>query len=358
MELTIQRPIFAAAPTLVGSFPHTDPQRLLDRIFSRFLELPAWPQMPARDWRESMYVQFSERLPGAVVDRQEQRIYFRCDEAFYAQLEEFYQAVVDEDVERFAISEDYALGLHLFLDRVPRLSAQVPQWVKGQVTGPFSFAMTVTDDNKRSLAYNPELYEVAAQGIAMKARWVARKLRQVAPGVLVVLDEPYLCSFGSAFVNVPRNDVIAAIGSAVAGIHKEGALAGLHCCGNTDWSLVLSTDVDVLNFDAYEFFHGLPLYPAELSVFLAKGGTLSWGIVPASRSDDLNLRALLNTLAQRVEQLVAKGMDRGLLYRQALLTPSCGLGTESVERADRVVDALLELSALVREREGLPCSSQ
>ena len=353
MELPAQRPVFAAAPTLVGSFPHTEPQRLMDRIFSRFAELPAWPQMPARDWRESMYVQYSEGLPGAVVNRQDQRIHFRTDEAFYSELEEFYQAVVEEDVERFAISEDYALGLHVFLDKVPRLGSHRPRWVKGQVTGPFSFAMTVTDENKRSLAYHAELYEVAVQGIAMKARWVARRLREVAEGVLVVLDEPYLCSFGSAFVNVPRNEVIAAIDGAVAAIHREGALAGLHCCGNTDWSLVLSTDVDVVNFDAYEFFQGLPLYPAELSSFLAHEGILSWGIVPASRSDDLNPQALLNTLDDRVEQLVAKGLDRGLLYRQALLTPSCGLGTETVERADRVTDSLVELSSLVREREGL-----
>ena len=358
MELITQRPVFAAAPTLVGSFPHSEPQRLMDRIFSHCPELPAWPQMPVRDWLESMYVQYSEGLPGAVVDREEQRIYFRCDEAFYGQLEEFYQAVVEEDVERFAITPDYALGLHLFLDQVPRLGSNRPQWVKGQVTGPFSFAMTVTDENKRPLAYHPELCEVAVEGMAMKARWVARKLRQVAPGALVVLDEPYLCSFGSAFVNMPRNDVIAAIDGAVAAIHQEGALAGLHCCGNTDWSLVLSTQVEVVNFDAYEYFQGLSLYPAELSAFLRKGGILSWGIVPASRSDDLDPQALLNTLKDRVRQLVAKGMDRGLLYRQALLTPSCGLGTESVQRADRVMNALVELSSMVREREGLGCSSR
>jgi methionine synthase II (cobalamin-independent) len=299
-----------------------------------------------------MYVQYSERLPGAVIDRKEQRIYFRGDAALSGELEEFYQAVVEEDVERFAITPEYALGLHLFLDSVPRLGSQRPQWVKGQVTGPFSFAMTVTDENKRALAYNPELYEVAVQGMAMKARWVARKLREVAEGVLVVLDEPYLCAFGSAFVNVPRNDVIAAIELGVAAIHQEGALAGLHCCGNTDWSLVLSTDLDVVNFDAYEYFQGLSLYPAELSSFLLKGGVLSWGIVPASRANgNLNPHTLLDALDHRVEQLVAKGMDRGVLYRQALLTPSCGLATESVERADRLMDVLAELSNLVRERE-------
>ena len=344
-------PVFAAIPTVVGSFPHTEPRRLLDRIFNLLPDMPAWPQLPVRDWLESMYVQYAEGLPGAVVDRAAQTIYFRSDDALAGELEAFYQALVDEDVERFAISPDYAMGLHLFLESVPRLTSR-PKWVKGQVTGPFSFAMTVTDENKRSLAYSPELYEVAVQGMAMKARWVARKLREVAEGALVVLDEPYLCAFGSAFVNVPRNDVVAAIDLGVAAIHKEGALAGLHCCGNTDWSLVLSTDLDVVNFDAYEYFQGLSLYPAELSSFLQKGGVLSWGIVPASRANgNFTPHTLLNALDERVEQLAAKGLDRGALYRQALLTPSCGLGTESVEAADRLMDTLAELASLVRERE-------
>jgi methionine synthase II (cobalamin-independent) len=339
-------PAFAAIPTVVGSFPHTEARSLVERIFSHLPDMPAWPQLPVRNWLESMYVQYSEGLPGAVVDRAAQTIYFRSDEALAGELEAFYQALVDEDVERFAISPEYALGLHLFLE-----SGQRPKWVKGQVTGPFSFAMTVTDENKRSLAYNPELYEVAVQGMAMKARWMARKLREVAEGVLVVLDEPYLCAFGSAFVNVPRNEVIAAIDAGVAAIHKEGALAGLHCCGNTDWSLVFSTDLDVVNFDAYEYFQGLSLYPAELSSFLGKGGVLSWGIVPARANGNLNPHTLLDALDERVEQLAAKGIDRGALYRQALLTPSCGLGTESVENADRLMDTLAELASLVRERE-------
>jgi len=76
--------------------------------------------------------------------------------------------------------------------------------------------------------------------------------------------------------------------------------------------------------------------------------------VPGSRSSaDLDPRALLAALDDRVGQLAAKGMDRDTIYRQSMITPSCGLGTESVERADRAVDALVELSNLVREREGL-----
>jgi len=91
--------------------------------------------------------------------------------------------------------------------------------------------MTVTDENKRSIAYNPELYEVAVQGMAMKARWLARRLRRISERVLVALDEPYLCSFGSAFVNVPRNDVIAAIDGAVAGSTERARWLGCTVAG-------------------------------------------------------------------------------------------------------------------------------
>jgi hypothetical protein len=61
---------------------------------------------------------------------------------------------------------------------------------------------------------------------------------------------------------------------------------------------------------------------------------------------------LLAALDERVGQLVSKGIDRDLLYQQSLLTPSCGLATETVERAEATMDALVELSLLVREREG------
>jgi len=260
---------------------------------------------------------------------------------------------VGEDVEHFAITPSFAQGLELFFERARERAREDNAWLKGQVTGPFSFGMTVTDENKRSIAYNPELNEVVVQGIAYKARWIARRLKQLADNALVMLDEPYLCSFGSAFVNVPRDDVLQSLNTAIAAIHAEGALAGIHCCGNTDWSLPLQTDADVLNLDAYEFFHGLPLYPDDLKTFLGRGGTISWGIVPTSEVvAKLDAAALLQALDERVAQLVAKGIDREQLFRQALLTPSCGMGSKSEQLSDRVLDLLVELSERVREREG------
>ena len=140
------RPAFDAAPSVVGSFPHTDADRLVDRILTRFARFPAWPQLPARDWRESMYVQYSEGLPGAVLDEsspahllsQGRRVSSRSSERFY-------QAVVEEDVERFAISREYALGLHLFLERIRTRRTRVAPM--GQ--GPGDRPVQLRDDGHR-----------------------------------------------------------------------------------------------------------------------------------------------------------------------------------------------------------------
>jgi hypothetical protein len=341
----------SGVPTVVGSFPHTDAEELVESLLTRLPVLPGWPQLPARDFRESMYVQYSEGLPGVVVDHDRERIFVRVDDHFAEHLEAFYAAVVAGDVDHFAIGRDHARGLHLFLEALARRPGPRPAWVKGQVTGPFSFAMTVTDEGKRSLAYTPELYEVAVQGMTMKARWMARTLRGVADDALVVLDEPYLCSFGSAFVNVSREELRAALDGAAQAIHAEGALCGLHCCGNTDWSLVLQTGVDVVNFDAHDYFQGLSLYPRELAAFVERGGVLSWGIVPTSTAAvELGAEALWRELTDHVDVLARKGLPREAVVRQSLLTPACGLGTRSVGEADQVLDVLAGVAALWQSR--------
>ena len=176
------RPCCAAVPTVVGSFPHTDARALADCILARFTAMPTWPQMPARDWRESMYVQYSEGLPGAVVDGPRARIYFRGDETLFA-------GNWRRSTRRWSRrtwNASPSAGVRPGIAPVPRSRPaprrRRPNGLKGQVTGPFSFAMTVTDENKRALAYTPELHEVAVQGMAMKARWLARQLRREARG--------------------------------------------------------------------------------------------------------------------------------------------------------------------------------
>jgi hypothetical protein len=77
---------------------------------------------------------------------------------------------------------------------------------------------------------------------------------------------------------------------------------------------------------------------------------LAWGIVPTTddatvaKEDAGSLRAKLDGL---VDHFAGKGIDRGRIEEQMLLTPSCGMGTLKIESAEKVLEMLRELGASV-----------
>jgi methionine synthase II (cobalamin-independent) len=138
-------------------------------------------------------------------------------------------------------------------------------------------------------------------------------------------------------------------------IHHEGAIAGVHCCGNTDWSVLLSTSIDFLNLDAYNCLEQLALYPAELRAFLDRGGVVAWGIVPNNEEIyHATPRSLAERLWRGLEHIEATAEGRGVSLRAAdfaersLIMPSCGLGPSTEEIAVRVLDSLAETAEEVR----------
>ncbi|MFH1862198.1 MAG: hypothetical protein ABH878_05235, partial [bacterium] len=127
--------------------------------------------------------------------------------------------------------------------------------------------------------------------------------------------------------------------------------AGVHCCGNTDWSILMDTSVDIINFDAYEYFQGMTLYTEQLRAFLQRGGILAWGIVPTSpRVTEESIASLTANFTDKIAHLKSKGIQQKLLLNQALLTPSCGMGTLSVELSERVIELLTGVSEVIRNR--------
>lgn len=339
-------------PTSVGSLPYKDAKAACEKILKYFKDIPFWPQLVRRSFLENMYVQYSQRVPGIVVDTENKRVYVDTTRDLSAEIEQVYGKFLNEDVEYFSIGREYAEGLYAFLT-VLRESGARPKFLKGQITGPVSFGLTVTDDKKRSLFYNSELKEVLVKILSMKARWQARKLKETGIECIISIDEPYLTSIGSSFVSLKKEDAFSALGEIVFAIHKEGALAAMHCCGNTDWGFLLSTGIDILSFDAYNFYESITLYPKEISDFLKKGGLLAWGIVP--NTPDI-LKENNNTLVERIEKalnlFIKKGIDRADLLDAMLITPSCGLGLVDEYLSDIVMENTSGFSQKMRELNG------
>jgi hypothetical protein len=291
-----------------------------------------------------MYVQFSERFPGAVV--RNERIYVDRGRDLDPELEQLYVAYLTSDVEYGAISADYAAGLHCFLDLV----LHTPPAVKGQVTGPVSWGLTVADQNRKPVLYDDVLAEALAKHLRLKAAWMEHQLRKLSPQTIIFVDEPYMSSFGSAFVSLSRDQVISLMEEVFAGI--EG-LKGVHCCGNTDWSLLLSTTVDILNLDAHGYADALALYPDQVSAFLERGGIIAWGIVPASvQVMEETVDSLVDRFHAALGLLTAKGLHRDDLLSSALILPSCGCGSLPVETTERVFELTDKVSQALKERYG------
>ena len=344
-------PDFYFQTTHVGSVPHKDPVELTHRLAS-LLDIPAWLQLPRRHYLENIYTQYAATLPGAVVDAEKEKAVMHTD-GFEAQLETFYQSIIDDNLDRFALTPDCALGFFSLLDE---LKSKPAAWVKGQVMGPISFGLTVTDERLRASLYNDTMADALVKNMSMNARWQIQQLKTVGGKVIMFVDEPYMASFGSAFISLSREQALGYMNEIYEAVHNEGALVGVHCCGNTDWSLLLASQADILNLDAYSYLENLALYPSELRLFLDRGGSVCWGIIPNNEQirneNPLSLaermRAGLNLISEKAS---ARGVNISTteLASRSLLSPACGLGSTTIEIAEQVFDVMAETSAILKK---------
>ena len=334
---------FNCLPTAIGTMPHTDPKEACILVAKYLPDLPAWPQLPKRSRLENMYVQFSEGFPG--LELEGDKIYVDRSAEFDSQLELLYTAYSENNPDNYDISANYASGLHAFSAFTQRPSAMS----KGQITGPISFGLCVTDREGKGTLYDELLAEALSRFLRLKAMWQEKFLKAISHNTIIFVDEPYLTSLGSAFVAIPNEQVIALLEEVFGGI--EG-LKGVHCCGTTDWSLLLKSSTDVLSFDAYNYADSLSCYPAEVKAFIEGGGTIAWGIVPNDEEAlaKESLSGLYDRLGEAIAPFTRDGLPFKQLIAQGLLTPSCGLASVSLEAAAQALELVAELSAKVKSK--------
>jgi hypothetical protein len=344
--------------TAIGSFPHADPGSALDIVFRSLTHVPLWPQLPKLGLNEQMEIQYSEGMPRAVIDREKGRMYFDTSGDYsedFALFYESYMAAMDPDegtgdCSAMAIGREFSQGVYGFEERLKASGNRYP-FIKVQTTGPCSFALTIVDENKRAVWYNEEFRDVVVKALAMKCRWQIQKFQPYGEKVICFIDEPILSAFGSStYIAVKRDEVVAAIAELADAVHAENAIAGVHCCGNTDWSILIDAGVDLINLDAFSYGDTIALYPDAVRGFMAQGGLIAWGIVPTSAAiRDVTVPGLAQRLAGLVDNLASKaGIEKRTILEQSLITPSCGTGSLAQADAEMVFEKLEALSKHVR----------
>lgn len=346
--------------TAIGSMPFKDVSHAID-VSLDCLDAPIWPQLSAFGLKEQMEIQYSEGMPCTVIDEVKGRMFFQTDGDYSDAFAEFYEAYMlamdeddgDGDCSAMAISEEYSHGIYALEKRLEETGEKLP-WLKVQTTGPVSFALTIVDENKRALWYNEEFRDVVIKAIAMKCRWQIQKFSQYADNIICFIDEPILSAFGSStYVSVQRDEVVAALNEVIEAVHADNAVAGIHCCGNTEWSILIDAGVDMVNFDAFEFGETIAMYADSVKEHLAQGGLLAWGVVPTSPAiREQTVESLSEQLEKVMDNLAAQGIDKQTIVEQAVITPSCGTGSMDPADAEKVFAMTRDLSAAMKEKYG------
>jgi hypothetical protein len=348
--------------TGIGSLPFADPQEALELIFAEMPEMPHWPQLPRRGEPEHFIHQFLQPLVdcGMLAAGQGRWILDASAENSAACLTEFYTGCLSAEAGDGACRSAYlpspasAAGLHAFLARARTGGLKPAGYVKGQIAGPLSVALELKDRRGRPAYYHGDLRDTVVRTLALNARTQASALSGFGAVPVIFVDDPAVGAYGSRLhLALSREMIIEDLNFIIEAIESENALAGIHCCEAVDWSLVLETRAQILSLDAYRFGASLIPYAAHLRRFVERGGVIAWGIVPTL---DDPYEETVESLRQRLkalwQDLFPTPGIREAMRRQSLLTPACGTGLLTADRARRIYRLTAGLSRALRGNPG------
>jgi len=299
--------------TAMGIMPQSDAEKALELSMS--LDIPYWPQLPNLSYFEDMYAQASEHFPGISVDTNEKKISFNTTR-FEQELDK-YSEIIDNP-ESFSLSKDYSVVYHKFLEQnLGEYSA-----VRGQFIGPISFGFKVMDENNMPIIYNEQVRALLYDFIQRKVNTQYEELRKKNTNAFVWLDEPGLGWVFSGLSGYDDTQARRDYHSFMDGLSGPGAL---HLCANVNLPYLLSLNIAVLSFDAYQMELMPRGYADSVAEYIKNGGIISWGIVPTD-SSSLELETP-EKLAERLSdywRIVADNSNVQInsIAEQALLAPA------------------------------------
>jgi len=345
-----ERPRFAG--TMMGAVPYRDMDWAAETILERFPEAPCLPIM-TRGIRWML-----EGIPCLVFDRERRIVYFDLSTEREAEILEFYDRIDADDLHYFATTPKTAPFFYHMLERIRKSRPSELKWVVFHTSGPLLFGDMLKQADGTPSIHNETLRDILIKGLNAKARWLEKKIKAEIPDVEVVADLPEttLVNFTSSAGTGSREEIIEAINLSFANL--EG-ITWVHCCANIDWSLLLGSRVQVVNFDAYQHAKNVALYPKELQSFLKRGGMLGWGIVPVV-SDHLKgetTESLIQRLEKGIEQFVQQGIDEKILVESSWVLPSCETVLLSPQEADRALKITSQISQTMKKKYGFDHNS-
>lgn len=344
----------------IGSLPHNNLEDAMNVVKKDFSDIPFFPQLANFNKNEDMIIQFLEGLPSFLPSNadnffidSESDNFFEDLEEFYADYEEIIENPNSDKLEKYGISKSFSSTF----PELEKLVAQtMPPFTKGQITGPFTLAAAINDQNGKSAVYDETLKEIIVKLLSLKALWQIKRIKKACPQTvpIIFMDEPTISQLGtSAYLTISEDDVINMLKEIRNIIKSNGGLCAIHCCGKCDWTIPVKAEVDIINFDAYAFAQNFSVYSSTIEDFLKSGGKIAWGLIPTLDSgalERITLEDLMKIFEKSVKYLTKKGIDEKLVIDNSLITSSCGAGSLTIDLAEKAMDLVHTLSKELKKR--------
>ncbi len=321
----------------IGSLPHTQLELAMQVGLS--LDVPTLPQLPRGEPAEFMLPQALEGLPGLRFDAEgrttvDLQVWEKGAPDFGRRLD---AAMAGEGLAAFEPSGSACRAWKPFLWEIENRRAT---FAKAQVAGPLTSAWATALSDGTPVGGIPELSLQIHRLVLARALAMAAALRSTGVTPIIFLDEPGLYTFNprspTHAVELRELDFVA------AALRREGALVGVHCCGNTDWASVARLDIDFISADARLSLGAILAATPAFDEYLARGGWLGLGIIPTSSTTRAPVTDLVATA------LALLGDRRPSVLARTVISPACGLAMRTVAESEQTLEDLREAQTLLR----------
>jgi len=317
------------APVSIGSLPHLDRGAAISFVLDSTPELPAAPTLPRLEPLELMIPQAVwgvsgiELAPDGTISVPDPR-------------------VVDPEA---PLGDPGLVGRPFgtwrsFLDRV---AGRVDP-IKLQLTGPLTLGLTLIQAGLEPA----HAHNVAARAVTTRAGHLLDLAAARAPGtpVLLVFDEPGLVGGLRSDLCLNPDGVIDLLSGVLASVEGR-AITGVHCCGPTDWHLLIQAGPNLVSLPVGADVTGSA---GAVGAFLDRGGWLAWGAVATNEPLGEQPSRSWRNLSGQWCALVQSGCDPVLLRRHALVSPACGLALHDEAQTEHVFSITRRLSEKIHDQ--------
>lgn len=334
----------ACMPLITGELPHQSSGQALELLRQYASDLLPFPVLPRRSMYDQPLVQGMLGFPGFVADTTRSIAYVNHDDALQ-QLNRLALAYLENNIGSAALTEEYAAGLYELLRQYHTLRSV--RMVVGQMVGPISTAMQLTDEHQQPLAYHPALFDAVAQHLSLRMAWLERQLHSLDRLTLVCVQEPFLDVVDNPFAPFDWDSIVSQIRVTLAGL---GGTSGLIARGAAEWPNLLDLDLDLLVVDAYQQSALLEEAAPALRTFFEHGSVIGLGIIPADEGalQYVTADSLTGRVVDLLERLSHYQLPIATLTRQAFLAADGDLSALNAATTERALRLIGEVSALVR----------